>query len=109
MNSTKRFVLLSSMLVILAVSLNQTDAEEYKFKKPVLLTAAGEVIDTGESIAHSGPAFADLNDDGLTDLLVGNYRGNIEYFENKGSNNKPEYAAGKLLEAEGEPIKVHNW
>lgn len=87
----------------------EASADDYNFRKPVRIKAAGEVIDTGEHVAHSGPAFADLNGDGVIDLLVGNFRGYIEYFENKGTNEQPEYAEGKMLEAEGETIKVHNW
>ena len=84
-------------------------AQDYSFETPVRLKADGEVINTGKHIAHSGPALADMNDDGVTDLLVGNFAGMIEYFENIGSNEEPEYAAGKFLEAAGKPIKIHNW
>ena len=72
-------------------------AQDYQFESPVRLKADGKVIDTGKHVAHSGPAFADINEDGKTDLLVGNFRGTIEYFENTGTMEAPEYAAGKML------------
>lgn len=96
-------------LAAVALATLPGNAQEYEFETPVRLKADGEVIDTGEHIAHSGPAFADINEDGKTDLLVGNFRGTIEYFENVGTNEAPEYAKGKMLEAEGEAITVKNW
>ncbi len=39
------------------------------------------------------PAFADLDDDGDNDLLIGEYSGAIHYFENTGSASNPLFAA----------------
>lgn len=111
MLSRRRELFLAGTLLagLCLTSLPLNAQEQYDFETPVRLTADGEIIDTGKHIAHSGPAFADINGDGVTDLLVGNFRGTIEYFENTGSAEAPEYAAGKMLEAEGETIKIHNW
>jgi hypothetical protein len=38
-------------------------------------------------------AFADFDDDGDIDLLVGEYYGNFQYFENTGTANAPAFAA----------------
>jgi hypothetical protein len=76
---------------------------------PVRLMAAGEFIDTGECIAHSGPHLLDLDGDGLQDLLVGDFSGHIHFFKNTATNAAPVYAAGKALETKGEPIRVSNW
>ncbi len=46
-----------------------------------------EGIDVGES-AH--PQLFDLNDDGLLDLIIGEKDGNINYYENTGSDSVPE-------------------
>ena len=109
-NFTTRCGLALLMLAVWSTtSPEQLNAQEYQFESPVRLQAAGKVIDTGKHIAHSGPAFADINNDGKMDLLVGNFKGTIEFFENIGSSEKPEYAAGKMLEAEGKQITVKNW
>lgn len=39
------------------------------------------------------PAFADFDEDGDQDLLVGEYYGNFQYFENTGDVDNPEFAA----------------
>jgi len=41
----------------------------------------------------SFPAFSDLDGDGDIDLLVGEYYGNMKYFENTGSATNPQFAA----------------
>ena len=78
-------------------------------QEPVRLKAGGEYIDTGSCIAHSGPYLFDLDEDGKQDLLVGDFSGHIHFYKNTGSNEAPEYAAGRLLEADGQAIEVPNW
>lgn len=40
---------------------------------------------------NASPAFADLNNDGKIDLLVGNYAGTVGYYENSGSTTSPSF------------------
>ncbi len=46
----------------------------------------------------------DWNDDGNKDLIAGDTRGNVWLFLNTGTQEKPELAKGKQVEAEGKPI-----
>ena len=48
-------------------------AQTFEFARPVRVIADWKVINTGSHIGHSGPAIADLNDDGKPNLLVGDY------------------------------------
>jgi hypothetical protein len=41
----------------------------------------------------AAPTFADIDNDGDKDLLVGEYYGNMQYFENTGGSNAPVFAA----------------
>lgn len=48
-------------------------------------------IDVG---ADAAPQLIDLNRDGLTDILIGERSGNINYFENTGSIGSPAFSSG---------------
>ncbi|MCC6412138.1 MAG: T9SS type A sorting domain-containing protein [Saprospiraceae bacterium] len=41
----------------------------------------------------ASPTFADLDNDGDLDMLVGEYYGNMQYFENTGTATNPQFAA----------------
>ena len=41
---------------------------------------------------HSTPSFVDINNDGLTDMFLGDSDGNINYFTNQGSDNEPSFS-----------------
>lgn len=47
-------------------------------------------IDVGQ---HSTPHLYDVNRDGVLDLLIGKDRGEIHYFENRGSSTNPQFDA----------------
>ena len=68
------------------------------------LKADGKDIDAG---THAAPFMADYNNDGASDLLVGNGEGFLLYYTNQGSNTHPVFVSSLFLkDAEGLPIAV---
>jgi len=61
------------------------------------LKAGGEVIDV---FGAPSPNFADFDGDGDLDLICGEFLDKLTWFENTGSRENPEYAAGRYLENE---------
>lgn len=102
-----RTYVIAAALVVLVAGL--AGAAEIELQRPVRLKADGKYIDTGKQVAHSGPVTMDFDKDGKTDLLVGNFRGTIQFFRNTGSNAEPVYEDKGFLEADGEQIRIHNW
>lgn len=47
----------------------------------------------GMTVMSGFPSFVDIDDDSDMDLFIGNAVGQLEYFENTGSNVKPVYTA----------------
>ena len=80
-----------------------------KFEKPVRIEADGKVIDTGKDIGYAGPLFFDYDGDQRPDLLVSSFRGNIRFFKNVGTRELPKFEEGQQLQAEGQPLRIHNW
>jgi hypothetical protein len=61
---------------------------------PVRIEADGKPIDTGQ-IGHAAPGVADIDGDGVQDLLVGQFRdGTLRIYRNVGTNAEPKLAAG---------------
>jgi hypothetical protein len=80
-----------------------------EFEPPVRLKAGEELIDTAAHVGHAGPLVVDLDENGLPDLLVGNFRGHFQVYMNTGNRAAPEYADKGLLEAGGKTAEVPNW
>lgn len=92
------------------VTLSVGDPEEVdrvptlpKFAAPVRLDANGIAIQV-ESPGYAAPYLADIDADGLNDLLVGQYAdGKIKFYRNSGDG---RFAAGQWLKAEGQVAEV---
>ena len=77
------------------------------FEKPVRLMADSKVIDTGEAWGHCGPCIADVDGDGLPDLVVGDFSGKFHFYKNVGTKSKPVYTDKGFLQAGGVEAHVH--
>ncbi len=98
----------ASLLLVMGLSAQNSDKQS-ELEEPVQLKADGKLIDTGADIGHAGPMFTDHDGDGLPDLLVSSFRGNIRFFKNVGTRSKPKFKEQDPLEADGAPIRIHNW
>jgi len=98
----------ASLLLLVALSA-QGSVRSPDLEKPVRLKAGKTLIDTGTDVGHAGPIYTDHDGDGLPDLLVSAFRGNIRFFKNVGTRSQPEFKEQDSLEAEGQPIRIHNW
>jgi hypothetical protein len=76
---------------------------------PVRLECDTGPIDTGAYVGHAGPLYADLDGDGRRELLVGNFKGHFQCYEDAGEPGKPKFVARGLLKAAGVDAHVENW
>jgi len=119
MTSLKRIYLapLCLALVLPALAKDDSDSDEVApdvptrvekdlFHPPVRLTAEDGVIDSGPGWGHSGPWIADVDGDGVKDLVVGDFTGLFQFYKNVGTNQKPRYALPVKLRAGDEVAKV---
>lgn len=77
-----------------------------EFDKPTRLVVDGKPIDVGAAWGHAGPTVADVDGDGLRDLVVGDFSGKFRFFRNRLSNQQPEYEAEQFLMAGDEVAEV---
>jgi hypothetical protein len=80
--------------------------EKDLFHPPVRLAAADGIMDSGPSWGHSSPWVADIDGDGVKDLVVGDFSGLFRFYRNEGTNEKPRYARAVNLQAGGVDAKV---
>ena len=80
--------------------------EKDLFDAPRALSAADGIIDSGPSWGHSSPWVADVDGDGASDLVVGDFSGLFRFYRNSGTDALPRYAQGVNLQAGGVDAKV---
>ncbi len=77
--------ILGSLTLILGLSFSN-QAEAQSFANPVTNPFGLDSV-----YEYSFPAFADMDNDGDLDLLVGEYYGNLNFFENTGDAHNPQF------------------
>ena len=96
----------AASLLLIATPTAQNNSE---LKQPVRLQAEEAFINTNKDIGHAGPMVIDHDADGLPDLLLSSFRGTIRFFKNVGTRSEPRFSEQEPLQAEGKPIRIHNW
>ncbi len=94
---------MSSALTVTLVVLTRSAATAQDagsgFDKPVRLEADAKVIDHGPAWGHCGPTVADVDGDGLPDLVVGDFRGRFRFYRNTGTRKAPKLADSGFIMA----------
>jgi VCBS repeat-containing protein len=73
---------------------------------PVQERASDLVVPTANSSARSSVVMADLNGDGLADLLSGNTDGQLVFYANSGTAGAPVFTSHEYLTADGLPVDL---
>ncbi len=91
----------------IAIFTNKGTDKTPQFSGYSFLKEKGKDIDVG---SHAAPFMVDYNNDGVSDLLVGNREGYLIYYENKGSNHNPLFTSPIVLkDANGSDISVESY
>jgi len=85
----------------------QPKSAGFEFEKPFRVEADGQAIAV-ESPGYASPTMADVDGDGVPDLVVGQFReGNLQFFKNlAGKNEAPRFAASEWLMTDGKRAMV---
>lgn len=73
---------------------------------PFRLAVDGTILDTGRVGGHCGPCSHDVDGDGRSDLVVGDYSGSFRVASNAGDRGRPVFKDGGRLLAGGGIAKV---
>jgi len=97
----------STLMLAAAVAGPSLAAADFNFAQPRQLNGGDKPIEV-ESPGYAAPSLADLNGDGVADLLVGQFRdGKIGFYKgSKGENGKLSFGAHEWLQAGGEIAKI---
>lgn len=82
------------------------------FADPVRLTVDGKPLNQTVKQMYPSPAMYDVDDDGQTELVVGDIFGSLYIYENQNESRKgdPVWSKDRSLNSrDGKPIKVSNW
>ena len=82
---------------------NDGTDEQPRYAEPTKIMAGGEPIDV---FGMPSPNLADFDGDGDLDIICGEFLDKFTYFENIGTRQQPQYAAGRLLTHNGLPITM---
>lgn len=82
---------------------NEGTSDKPSYAKAEKLLAGGKPVDT---FGWPTPNLADFDDDGDRDLICGEFLDQFTYFENVGTRQQPEFAAGKRLMNAGRPLAM---
>lgn len=97
---------MSSMWLMIALAVGQPkSAIPSDLPMGVKLEAGGAPIDV--EVGHAAPYFVDFDDDGVKDLLVGQFGGGkLRIYKNVGSNSEPKFDSFTFFQAGGADATV---
>lgn len=85
--------------------INEGSQDDPVFLLTDSVLCAGEPI----QVYHSYPDFADMNGDGILDLILGSSNGKIACYENIGTADTPLFESYEYLKADGEEINFYSY
>ncbi len=108
MNNTNRFASVAvplAVIVFIGCAAARSDAQVADGRFPPRIQCDGKDIDI--KVGHLVPTVADMNGDGMKDLVVGQFSpGNIRLYLNEGSDAGPVFKTFSVLKAGGEEIRL---
>ena len=87
-------MMLNTLVILVGLTAGAGPGLSAELATPIRLEADGKPIDAVD-IGHAAPCVADIDGDGIQDLLVGQFsRGALLIYRNVGTNAEPKLAAG---------------
>ncbi len=109
MNKTLFQIITGLALIVGATAVAQetkSGSSTTPFESPIRLKVNDKFIDTGSTWGHSSPCIADIDGDGLEDLIVGDFGGKFHIYRNNGTNKSPTYVQAGPMQAGGVTAEV---